>query len=89
VWAEVLRREPAGVNEDFFEAGGDSLQAIALLTRLRGHFGIELPLESLLAAPTIAALSAATEACLLDRLAHMSETEAEIELRALATGDKT
>jgi len=88
LWTEVLQREPAGIDEEFFEAGGDSLQAIALLTRLRGQFEIDLPLESLLAAPTIAALAAAVEARLLARLAQMSETEAETALRALVAGEK-
>jgi thioesterase domain-containing protein/acyl carrier protein len=58
IWAGVLGREPAGIRENFFDAGGDSLMAVGLFVEIEQAFGRSLPLATLLDAPTIEALAA-------------------------------
>ncbi|HEV3458631.1 MAG TPA: amino acid adenylation domain-containing protein, partial [Thermoanaerobaculia bacterium] len=56
---ELLGCERIGRLDDFFELGGHSLLATQLLSRLRDAFHVELRLEQLFAAPTVAAIAAA------------------------------
>lgn len=58
LFAEVLGVGEVGFDESFFELGGDSLQAIQLVARVREALGVELGADVLLEAPTVAALSA-------------------------------
>jgi amino acid adenylation domain-containing protein len=62
IWSELLASEPAGSDEDFFAAGGDSIQAAALLARVCSGLGVELSLAEFVREPTIAALADAIEA---------------------------
>ncbi|HVW29988.1 MAG TPA: amino acid adenylation domain-containing protein, partial [Polyangiaceae bacterium] len=53
VWGEVLGRRDFGVRDDFFETGGDSLAAAALLARVEEVFGVAVSLEAVFEARTI------------------------------------
>ncbi len=56
VWAEVLRVERVGVEENFFELGGDSILSIQVVSRARRR-GLHLSPRQLFEHPTVAALA--------------------------------
>ncbi|HEX7649791.1 MAG TPA: amino acid adenylation domain-containing protein, partial [Noviherbaspirillum sp.] len=53
LWCEVLQRNELGIDTNFFEAGGHSLMAIKLASRVRSEFGIDFPLLAMFNAPTV------------------------------------
>ena len=57
IWTELLGAAPAGTEEDFFAAGGDSIQAAALVARACARLEVELSLGAFVRRPTIAALA--------------------------------
>jgi amino acid adenylation domain-containing protein/non-ribosomal peptide synthase protein (TIGR01720 family) len=62
IWSEVLQLSTIGVHDNFFELGGHSLLAVRLMARLEQHFGLNLPLATLLATPTIEQLASCLRA---------------------------
>ncbi|MEU7788012.1 non-ribosomal peptide synthase/polyketide synthase [Amycolatopsis sp. NPDC049159] len=58
VWAEVLGVERVGVDDDFFDLGGDSLRGIRVVARLRDALGTDVPARLVFTAPTPARLAA-------------------------------
>jgi acyl transferase domain-containing protein/acyl carrier protein len=61
LWRELLGVEHVGVDDDFFELGGDSLLAIRVLNRLNTEYGVQQSLAELMAIPTVRALAAQIE----------------------------
>ena len=57
VWQQVLGIEQIGINDDFFELGGNSLLATQLVMRMREALQSAFPLRDFFATPTVAALS--------------------------------
>ncbi|MFD9739332.1 amino acid adenylation domain-containing protein [Umezawaea sp. NPDC059074] len=61
IWAEVLGTDQVGVDDDFFELGGDSIISIQVVSRAR-QAGYGLVPRDLFTHPTVAALAAAAPA---------------------------
>jgi acyl carrier protein len=57
MWSQVLKLDRAGIDDDFFEAGGDSIPASQLVVRIRQRFGVELTVPHLFRLPTVATLA--------------------------------
>ena len=55
-WAKVMHAPALGPEADFFDAGGDSLKAIALVIELEQALGVELSVTLVGEAPTFARL---------------------------------
>ncbi|MEW5927424.1 MAG: non-ribosomal peptide synthase/polyketide synthase, partial [Gemmatimonadota bacterium] len=60
IWAEVLGLERVGVEESFFDLGGDSILAIQVVSRARGH-GLKMAPRQLFECPTVARLAEVVE----------------------------
>ena len=58
IWADLLGMNEVGVNDDFFELGGNSLLAVSLFSEIEKRFGKLMLLSTLFQAPTIARLAA-------------------------------
>ncbi len=57
IWMDLMRIERIGVHEDFFDLGAHSLMAVRAVSQIREAFGVDLPLATLMEAPTIASLA--------------------------------
>jgi acyl-CoA synthetase (AMP-forming)/AMP-acid ligase II/acyl carrier protein len=57
LWREVLGVERIGVFDDFFALGGHSLLGVQLISRVRGLFGVKLPVRAVFSAATVAELA--------------------------------
>ncbi|MGK5637210.1 type I polyketide synthase [Streptomyces sp. URMC 126] len=56
LWEDVLGIDGIGVHDNFFDLGGESLLAMQLFARLRDSTGVELSLQRIFDAPTVAEL---------------------------------
>ncbi len=57
IWRHYFGFEKIGINDDFFELGGDSLRAINFLSRLHKEFQVKIPLAAFFNHPTISELA--------------------------------
>lgn len=57
MWEEVLGLEGLGIHDNFFDLGGDSLRAAAVIGRIRGELGVALDYHAFFDDPTPAALA--------------------------------
>jgi aryl carrier-like protein len=59
MFAEIIGVDEVPADGDFFALGGNSLQAVRLLNKLRKHAAPDLPLAVLVERPTVAGIAAA------------------------------
>ncbi|HEX6359004.1 amino acid adenylation domain-containing protein [Actinophytocola sp.] len=79
----LLRNDRLGVHDDFFQAGGNSLQAAALMSAINRRFGVEIALADFFVSPTVTHLATIIDTARaaragdddpLDALENMSRT---------------
>jgi acyl carrier protein len=61
IWADLLKVERVGRNDNFFDLGGRSLLTVLVANRLRQAFGVELTMRDLFAYPVLVDLARAVE----------------------------
>ncbi|WP_436494697.1 non-ribosomal peptide synthetase [Actinokineospora sp. HUAS TT18] len=57
-WAKLLDREHVSADDNFFDLGGHSLLAARMVTRVKVALGVEVPLQAVFEAATLADLAA-------------------------------
>ncbi|MEQ4304346.1 amino acid adenylation domain-containing protein [Plantactinospora sp. B6F1] len=80
VFGVVLGTRDIDVNESFFQLGGNSLQLAHLQSRIVETLGVEIPLRTLFATPTVAALAG--------HLADLVPADPTAPARDLADGER-
>jgi amino acid adenylation domain-containing protein len=75
--ASLLGLTHVSVEDNFFMLGGHSLLGTQVIARVSATFGVDLSLRSLFEAPSVRSLAAKVEELILEKLAVMSEEEAQ------------
>jgi phthiocerol/phenolphthiocerol synthesis type-I polyketide synthase E len=57
IWKEILRVDSVGVNQNYFDLGGDSIMAVRVFAEIERVFNVKLPLATLFEAPTVEELA--------------------------------
>ncbi|MBW5420172.1 amino acid adenylation domain-containing protein [Streptomyces sp. BG9H] len=81
VLAPLLHDDRIGVRDDFFLAGGNSLQAVQLMSAINRRFGVEIALGDFFASPTVSHLAATIDAA---RAARSDDGDALDALESLS-----
>lgn len=81
LFSEVLPEQPVGIEDSFFDLGGDSLLAMRVMARVRRAFGVDLRVGALLEAPSVEGLAVTVVEALL------SEAD-PAQLETLLTGQE-
>jgi thioesterase domain-containing protein/acyl carrier protein len=73
IWADALAVDHVGLDDDFFDLGGDSMAASDIMAGVQKEFGLDVATHALIEAPTVALLLSE----LRKQLATMSASVAE------------
>ncbi|WP_371483895.1 amino acid adenylation domain-containing protein [Kitasatospora sp. NBC_00315] len=77
IWQEVLGIDRAGVLDDFFDLGGDSLLVTRVVARIRATVGLEVQVRDAFDSPTLAALAERVEELLIAEIEQLSDGEVQ------------
>lgn len=61
LFAEALERDRVGIDDDFFESGGDSLSVVELIEAIRDTLGADIAMDTFYDHPTVAGLAGRCE----------------------------
>jgi amino acid adenylation domain-containing protein/thioester reductase-like protein len=75
VWGELFNVERVGIEDNFFDLGGNSLLAVQLAARLSRSLGREVSVRSILFYPTVATLAGAIDDGLIFDAGTTTNTE--------------
>ena len=78
LWCELLQRDHVGLEENFFELGGDSLKLQFVVAHIEERFAIEMPLSTVFANPAIAAIAPEVLAAMVAARSRSSEPQHEV-----------
>jgi amino acid adenylation domain-containing protein/FkbH-like protein/non-ribosomal peptide synthase protein (TIGR01720 family) len=67
LWRSVLHLDTVGVDDHFFDSGGNSLQAISALAKIQRSLGVEVTVRDLFEAPTVRQLARFIEQATMTR----------------------
>ncbi|MFZ4832248.1 amino acid adenylation domain-containing protein [Rouxiella sp. Mn2063] len=75
IWKEKLKRPQFSVDDNFFEVGGNSLIAVALIAKLNKQHHCHLPVQTIFTAPTIEKLAqqVTTQSATVSRLIPLQQ----------------
>jgi FkbH-like protein len=73
IWESALRLSRVGVNEDFYALGGDSLEAVIVLSQIAKLTGKTLPMLTFHESPTVAKLAAILDGTQLQMQVQLGE----------------
>ena len=76
IWAEVLGVRLIGVNDSFFDLGGDSVRSLGVAASARAAFGVELTPRDVMTSATVSALAELIEEKILDELERLASAGA-------------
>lgn len=86
IWAEVLGLEAVGVDDDFFELGGNSLRALEMIVWVSNSFELAIPEVVAFQKRTVRSLAIEVERLVLETVTAMSETEVAAALQSISPG---
>jgi acyl carrier protein len=75
LWSRALRLESIGLDDDFFEHGGDSLAAMQIAAQVADRFRLDISTVMAFNQPTIRELATAIERALTERADELSDDE--------------
>jgi tyrocidine synthetase-3 len=88
IWGEVLLLPvPIGIDDNFFQLGGHSLKAVALLAKIHKAFNVKLPVSEMFKRPSIRRLSVYIRGAIEERYRSIEAAEKK-EYYALSSAQK-
>ncbi|MCC5015054.1 MULTISPECIES: amino acid adenylation domain-containing protein [unclassified Legionella] len=86
IWEQIFHRKVHSAQEDFFAMGGDSLTALQLISTLKTHYNLNLPLQLVFEYPTISSLATKIDEFLASKRSEKHFSIKANPLIKLATG---
>jgi iturin family lipopeptide synthetase A len=75
IWQDYFGIERVGIQDDFFELGGDSLMATIMAARIHKRMNVRIPLTEIFQGPTIELLSACIQGQVKEEFASIHRVE--------------
>jgi thioesterase domain-containing protein/acyl carrier protein len=83
LWARVFGQEKIGLQDDFFELGGNSLTAIRLMAEIDQQFGVKMPLSLLEKYPTVEQMAGFIQSAQNDQVASPVQGSSDADQKDL------